>query len=134
VGGGSGWGAVFQDDEPKVLWEIIVEGNQVRLGPLEVIGKRLHEIVEFLEFRTQRRCGASRAMTRRRRRRRVCKPSPRPPAATLSRWERGFRMRSCSMEERCGFRRWGWPADAAGRVDTVRLRKPEDAPNQGSAR
>src|SRR5438067_793483 len=38
----------FRTAEPKVLWEIVVEGDQVRLGPMEVIGKRLHEIVDFL--------------------------------------------------------------------------------------
>src|SRR2546429_6615106 len=38
----------FRTTEPKVLREIIVEDERVRLGPLEVIGKRLHEIVELL--------------------------------------------------------------------------------------
>src|SRR5437899_2190858 len=39
----------FRTIEPKVLWEIIVEGDQVRLGPMGVIGKRLHEVVGLLQ-------------------------------------------------------------------------------------
>jgi len=39
----------FRSTELKLLREIVVEDDRVRLGPKEVIGKRLHEMVEFLQ-------------------------------------------------------------------------------------
>ena len=39
----------FKSTQPPILLEIIVEDEQVRLGPLPVLGQRLHKIVDQLQ-------------------------------------------------------------------------------------
>src|SRR5262249_46264021 len=54
---GSGWLYVvdldtelrFKSTQPPVLLEIVAEDEHIRLGPLPVIGERLHKIVEQLQ-------------------------------------------------------------------------------------
>src|SRR6185503_1020815 len=40
----------FKSTQPPTLLEIIVEDEHIRLGPLPVIGERLHTIVEQLQI------------------------------------------------------------------------------------
>jgi hypothetical protein len=43
----------FKTTSPPVLMEIVVEDERVRLGPLPVVGERLHKIVELLQVRDE---------------------------------------------------------------------------------
>src|SRR4029079_12319464 len=108
----------FRTTEPKVLREIVVEDESVRLGPMEVIGKRLHEIVGFLQV------ADSETMWR--------------PWDDEEGEEKPGRTFEPQTDEELldGGTLW-IPALGLGLsmlrggIDTVRLRRPEDAPQSG---
>jgi len=126
-------GAVFQDDGAKVLWRL--SSREIRCGwAAGGDRKRLHEIVEFLRVSDAETVWREQAMTRRRRRRRVCKPSPAASGRHTLPVGEGFRMRSCSMENAVDSVVGVGLQMLRGEIDTVRLRSRRMRPTRGSAR
>jgi hypothetical protein len=108
----------FTTAEPRVVNEITVEDEQVRLGPMEVIGKRLHEIVGFLQVVDSET---------------VWRPWDDDEGAV----EPGKTFEPQTDEELLDGGTLWIPALGLGLsmlrgdIDTVRLRKPEDTPRTG---
>jgi len=107
----------FRTTEPRVLREIVIEDESVRLGPMEVIGKRLHEIVGFLQVADSETVW-------------------RPWDDEIDEAKANKVLLPTDEELLDGWTLWIGPLGLGltmdrGRIDVVRLRKPEDAPREG---
>ncbi len=107
----------FKSTTPPVLLEIIVEDERVRLGPLPVLGERLHKVVDLLQvsdtetvWRTHEQEDEERTS------------AERPIMTDKSLLDRGT-LWIPALGLGLGMVR--------GEITTVRLRKPEESPRRG---
>jgi hypothetical protein len=107
---------LFSKSKPRVLREIKVEDERLRLGPLPVIGRRLHEVVDLLQVQdaeTLWQIGDQRQQQ-------AAGDRPRPAdAALLDQGTCWIPALGLGLEMLCG------------EIIAVHLRQPEHAPKRG---